>query len=170
MNVSVNPVSVTPSSTQGMQYHCLCVVLHAVNETCKSRGEIQYASGETLSDASLTDYQKFLCKLAQVCDSTKGGSTITALVALKGSQGPDYVFASNCRKRAELENTKVFLFNLMHYVGTNPQSLAQKALQKQVLWRILEFGFPKLDIYLRGLLPALAFCIRYCENSGGSVG
>lgn len=160
-----NRTSVASSEDQQRQYQCLCIVFQAVNETCKTRSDIKYASGDTCSDASLTEYEKFLCKLAQVCDSAKGGDTITALVALKGCQGPDYLFASNKRKSAELERTKVFLSELIGYVGDNPEKLALKTLQRKVLGRILEFNFSRLNFYLERLLSSLAVCISYCQDS-----
>ncbi|KAF4957336.1 hypothetical protein FSARC_11335 [Fusarium sarcochroum] len=165
MNSSVNQISMTLSNRQQKQYRCLCIVLQAVNETCKTRNGIRYTSGDTCSDASLTDYQKFLCKLAQICDNEKGSACITALVALKGPLGPEYLFVSNSRKTSELERTKVFLFDLIEYVGSNPERLAPKALQKQILGRIFEFNFPRLVVYLKQLCAALEGCISCCQNA-----
>ncbi|KAJ3540883.1 hypothetical protein NM208_g4859 [Fusarium decemcellulare] len=156
------------NNEQQKQYRCLCIVLQAVNETCKTRSDIRYASSSTCSDAFLTGYQKLLCKLAQLLDNEKGGDSITALVALKGSRGPDYLFVSNARKTPELERTKLFFSQLLEYVGGNPEELAPKALQKQVLVRIFEFNLPRLEVYLNELSTALEACIDCCQNSQDS--
>ena len=61
----------------------LCVLVGALNETCKARGNSKYSSSNINSDTSLTKFQIFLNKLAQICDSQKGGATMTAMVCSK---------------------------------------------------------------------------------------
>ncbi|KAK7409368.1 hypothetical protein QQX98_008430 [Neonectria punicea] len=125
-----------------------CILLVAANEACKAKGPVSYSSGQTDPDSRLTDYEKFLCKLAQVCDIQKGGDTVTALTVLAGPQGPNYRFTSNNRKPGEFERL-------------NP-----KPLKKYVLGRILEFNFPRLKLYLMSLASALQDCIEDCERWG----
>ncbi|KAF4960505.1 hypothetical protein FGADI_912 [Fusarium gaditjirri] len=165
MSSSVDQASVALSDKQQRQYQCLCILLQAVNETCKYRSDIRYSSGKSNSDARLTDYQKFICKMAQILDNEKGGDSVTALIVAKGLRGPEYLFASNSRKVPELERAKSFFSDLLGYVGSNPDELSPKALQKQVFYRILEFNFLRFDAYLNGLGTALQFCIASCERS-----
>ncbi|RYC97039.1 hypothetical protein BFJ63_vAg204 [Fusarium oxysporum f. sp. narcissi] len=165
MSSSANQASEALNSKQQRQYQCLCILLQAVNETCKHRSDIRYSSGKSQSDARLTDYQKFICKTAQILDNEKGGDSATALIVAKGLRGPDYVFASNSRKASELERAKSFLSDLLGYVGSNPDELTPKGIQKQVFDRILEFNFLRFDAYLNGLGTALQFCIDNCERS-----
>jgi pantothenate kinase len=107
----------------------LCSLFDAVNKNCKEMKNITYTSGEsdTINDRDLDDFQVFLCKLAQICD------TITGLVALKAANGPRYLFASNNRNEMQLQRTAKFLRDLLDYVGSNPDNLGDKPLQKQVL-------------------------------------
>ncbi|KAJ9422659.1 hypothetical protein QL093DRAFT_2564309 [Fusarium oxysporum] len=149
MSSSVNQTSEALNSKQQRQY----------------QSDIRYSSGKSQSDALLTDYQKFICKMAQILDNEKGGDSATALIVAKGLRGPDYVFASNSRKASELERAKSFLSDLLGYVGSNPDGLTPKGLQKQVFNRILEFNFLRFDAYLNGLGTALQFCIDNCERS-----
>jgi hypothetical protein len=103
--------------------------------------------------------------MAQILDSEKGGKCATALVVLQGSRGPDYVFASNLRKEPELQRVKSFFTDLLRCVGDQPADYTPKAVQRQVFVRILEFNFPRLEVYLNGLTTALDACIRHCEES-----
>ncbi|KAL6897627.1 hypothetical protein GGI43DRAFT_97920 [Trichoderma evansii] len=144
------------------QLSYLCFLLGAINLACKKREGITYASGSGNKDKTLTEFQKFLTKLALICDTVKGegGRTVTALVCLKGINGPEYIFTSNFRKEAELEEAKLFLSGLLKFVGTNPDNFkTAKPLQKQVLWKSLEFNSDKLESYLRSLIDALDDCI-----------
>jgi hypothetical protein len=103
--------------------------------------------------------------MAQILDSEKGGNCATALVVLQGSRGPDYVFASNFRKEPELQRVKSFFSELLTYVGDQTADYNPKAVQRQVLVRILEFNFPRLEEYLNGLNTSLECCILCCERS-----
>lgn len=143
----------------------LCVLLEAANNACMKRDGVKYAMGDSGGGTSVTEFQKFLSKLALICDSERGKATMTAMVCLKGTDGPEYVFASNSRKQMELEATKEFISTLLDYVSKNPETLQLKALQKRVLWRILEFGFGKLRYYLAKLDVALGHCINDCEQT-----
>lgn len=103
--------------------------------------------------------------MAQILDSEKGGNCATALVVLQGPRGPDYVFASNLRKEPELQRVKSFFSELLKYVGDQTADYNPKAVQRQVFVRILEFNFPRLEVYLNGLNTSLECCILRCERS-----
>ncbi|RFU73328.1 hypothetical protein TARUN_8920 [Trichoderma arundinaceum] len=141
----------------------LCILLAAANKSCMKRDGIKYASGDSGKGAPLTEFQQYLSKLALICDTEKGKFTMTALACLEGAKGPEYVFASNYRKPMELEDTKKFLERLLDYIVTNPEKHKPKTHKKQVLWRILEFNFGKLDYYLGTLVTVLDCCINECE-------
>ncbi|KAJ4854619.1 uncharacterized protein T069G_10177 [Trichoderma breve] len=132
-----------------------------MNSSSTSRITVRLNESSGSKDKTLTEFQKFLTKLALICDTLKGehGRTVTALVCLKGINGPEYIFTSNFRKLTELEETKLFLSSLLTFVGTNPDSLQPKPLQKQVLWRSLVFNFDKVDFYLTSLIDVLDDCI-----------
>lgn len=154
------------------QLQHLCVLLAAANEACKVRSDVKYASGTADADKSksLPDFQRFLCKLAQICDTQKGGKTITGLVCLRSPQGAEYLISSNQRKDTELQQTTEYLSGLLNYIATNPEDLKPKPLQKQVLWRILERNFDRLVIYLRELSGALESCIADFSHGRGATG
>ncbi|KAK2018752.1 hypothetical protein LZ32DRAFT_653523 [Colletotrichum eremochloae] len=143
------------TNEKDLQLFYLSSLFGAVNESCRKMNNVTYSSGDSQGDRVLSPLQAFLCKLAQVCDTEKGGDTITALVALKTDNGPEYLFASNSRKEAELEITRKFLADLLDFVGRNPVGLAEKALKKQVLWRILEFDFPRVDFYVKQIVASV---------------
>jgi hypothetical protein len=150
----------------------LCILRIAANESCRDMNNIKYASGNSNAEYNLTPLQVFLCKLAQICDTRRAGETITAMVALKGAEGtkgPAYLFASNNCKEAELHGTKEFLVDLLGDVR-NLDNLADKALQRHVLWRVLEFGFYRVESHIKHLLEAIAGCIEKCSQRGEASG
>ncbi|EEY19575.1 conserved hypothetical protein [Verticillium alfalfae VaMs.102] len=159
--------SADATSNKAVQLVYLCAVQSAVNDSCKELKQISYTSGNPDNDHHLNSFQKFLCKLAQVCDTAKGGDTITALVALKTANGPGYLFASNNRKELELKGTMKFLTELLEYVGKNPLGLGEKAMSKQILWRALEFGFPKVEYYIKRVAALIEECIELSRQLDG---
>ncbi|KAK1596074.1 uncharacterized protein LY79DRAFT_545253 [Colletotrichum navitas] len=142
-----------------LQLFYLSALFGAVNDSCRKMHNVTYSSGDSRRDRILSPFQSFLCKLAQVCDTEKGGDTVTALVALKAANGPGYLFASNNRKEQELESTRKFLGALLNFVGRKPENLTEKTLKKQVLGRILEFNFSRVGFYLKRILAFVGKCI-----------
>ncbi|GKT49955.1 uncharacterized protein ColSpa_10136 [Colletotrichum spaethianum] len=150
------------TNDKALQLFYLCTLFTSVNESCKKMNNITYSSVNLDSGRVLTPFQKFLCSLAQICNATMGPDTITALVALKAANGPGYLFASNNRKEPELEDTKSFLSDLLDFVGKYPDGLAEKPLKKQVLWRILEFNYLRVDCYISRIVTSVRECIEQC--------
>lgn len=141
-------------------------LFNAVNKSCREMKNITYTSGDsdTDNDRDLNDFQLFLCKLAQICDTSKGGDTITALVALKDANGPRYLFASNNRNEVQLQGTETFIRDLLDYVGINPENLGEKPMHKKVLWRILDFNFPRVEFYLKQVVIYIRKCSDKCHT------
>ncbi|KAH8175138.1 hypothetical protein LIA77_06557 [Sarocladium implicatum] len=135
----------------------------AVNKSCRQMNGITYASGNADNERVLPPFETFLCKLAQICDTEKGGDTSTGMAALRGDSGPKYLFAQNNRKVTELESSRNFLEGILTLVGVNPGSLGVKAMQKAVLWRVLEFNFPRVKLYLNQVKVWVKECIENCD-------
>jgi hypothetical protein len=169
-----------------LQLTCLFTILGAINETCKGITGSEFSSGEGPSNGSDSPssgppsagggrgptFPVFLNKLAQICDSKKGGDTVTALICLVGSSGgsPDYVLCSNNRSDPELDEVTAFLSDLLTFIFTNPQGLNEKPLHRQVLWRILEFNFARVSRYVGSLAKEIGNCIKYESKLGEGGG
>lgn len=143
------------------------ILFKAVNASCRQMHGITYTSSDRDDERVLSPFETFLCKLAQICDTKKGGDTIASMVALKGDNGPKYLFVQNNRKEMELESTKDFLTGILTFVSTNPEGLDVKPLQKAVLWRILEHNFPRVKLYLNKVKDWVEECIGRCDAEAG---
>lgn len=153
--------SADSKATQLFYISCLFA---AINRSYRDKENTVYTSGDSDSTHALGPFQSFLCKLAQVCDNEKkGGDTATALVVLNTANGPDFLLASNNRKEVDLRSTETFLSGLLSFIGTNPDGLAEKALQRKVLWLILEFNFHRVDFYLKKVVALVGECIERCH-------
>ncbi|KAJ6785230.1 hypothetical protein PWT90_05108 [Aphanocladium album] len=130
----------TSSEEKERQLACLSFLYEAINETCRSGDAIAHHSEPAGLEENLLPTEIFLCKLAQICDSQKGGDTITAVV--------------------------FFLHDLLNYVVDNPSELQSKPLTKKVLWHVLEFNIGRVGLYLKALSDTLACCIEDCEGPG----
>lgn len=163
--------STTASSKQYEQLSALFVLQAAINESCKKRSQIKYASLDNGGyNSSLTDIQRLQYKLAQTCHTDKGGNTMTALVLLQGDAGNiEILFTSNRRKEDEMQAIQKYLYELLDYVSANPEKLARKPLEKRVLWRILENCFNRVDGYLSALSTAIKLCIDDCDFLQGTT-
>ena len=151
----------TSAADKETQLACLSFLYEAVNETCRAGADVTHSSGFEYHE-NLSSTEIFLGKLAQICDSKRGGETITAVVCLKGRDGPEYILGSNARQGSDSSNCVSYLTDLLNYVIMNPDALQDKALRKQVLWRILEFNIGRVGLYLKALFETLERCIDNC--------
>ncbi|CAI6101031.1 unnamed protein product [Clonostachys chloroleuca] len=154
---------------QEQQLFNLCASQGAITAACIARSAIKYGSFESNRDASLSAFQSFQCKLAQFCHNDSGGAANTSLVCLVFDGGAEFLFTTNFRKPAELEEIKRGLEDLLRYATTNPEKLNPKPLQKMILWRFLEFCFKRVGVYFRTLSRALDECIDECESAQEST-
>ncbi|KAI9149077.1 hypothetical protein HJFPF1_11124 [Paramyrothecium foliicola] len=143
-------------------YHISTLSL-AIKSACKVNANDVYRAGPGSNEAALASYPMFLQKLAQICDFQKGGGTEIALTALKTKESADYWIISNSKHGTE--QAAKFLGTLLREVGANPGKIKEKALQKRVLWSILEFNFERINIYLKTFCKVLDECIGYAGDA-----
>lgn len=114
-------------------------------------------------------FRYFVNKLAQVCDSERGGATVTALSVLQTVDNVIiFCLGSNSRTGEKLQRTKDFLSDLLRFIGLHPTEMNNKSLKKQVLWKILEFGVLRVVVYLNQINKSLECCIANCREMGGN--
>lgn len=118
--------------------------------------------------SSLQIFRCFVNKLALVCDSDRGGRTVTAIAIIQGRDCAVYVLASNYRAVSEQREVKEFLTKLLHFINQNPLELERKALTKKVLWRMILFNKERVKAYLKNLPRYLHECIADCQRREGS--
>lgn len=114
-------------------------------------------------------FKCFVYKLAQICDSERGGNTITAIAVLEGRDQPEYVIASNQRRQYQLDDVSSFLRGLLESIAQKAKAKAEdkmrrQTLQKQVLWDILRFNMSRVKPYLSNLSKYLEECIAHCSR------
>lgn len=114
-------------------------------------------------------FRSFVYKLAQVCDSERGGDTVTAFAVIKGTGGPEYVFASNKRNAEALLETKKHIGDIIGFAGSNPPNMKPKALKKKILWKVLQFNLPRVKAYVTNVATYLDECIKDCKRRHDEV-
>ena len=109
-------------------------------------------------------FRCFVNKLALVCDSNRGGKTVTAIAILQGRDCAVYVLASNSRAVSEQKEVEEFLTKILHFTHQNPHELERKALTKKVLWHMILFNRDRVKAYLKNLPRYLHECIADCQR------
>ncbi|KAK1711783.1 hypothetical protein BDP67DRAFT_405446 [Colletotrichum lupini] len=173
MNQQATP-EVQPAGVDQCQLFYEPIVLEqALQVACRAGQDVFNGTPKVENDSLASQVQvfrSFVEKLAQACDNERGGQTVTSFTVLEGEDGPEYVFGSNHRDADELSETQQFAEDLLTLVGKNPTGLKPKPLAKQVLWKILLFNLPRLDIYLNNVGKYLDACIDDCERRGAPEG
>lgn len=116
-------------------------------------------------------FQNFVSRLGQICDSRRGGYTVTAFVVLQHPDKVEYVFGSNRRNRVELETTRAYiraiLISLRESSDCEDDDKREEYLSS-LLRDVLMFNCQRIRWYLNGLTDALEACISICETGSSS--
>ncbi|KAF4963830.1 hypothetical protein FSARC_8190 [Fusarium sarcochroum] len=145
----------------------------------KSLTEITHEEG-ALRSAEVPDrpgteeqrYHRFLHRIASVCDSTKGGKTVTSVTILDGEERFTYVFGCNQISIGELSRTQKFVTDLLRKLSgfDKLKDYEKTSVRSDVLKMILIFNLPRIDCYLRDLKNQLVDCLDYCERKTDAKG
>ncbi|CAG9988011.1 unnamed protein product [Clonostachys byssicola] len=166
---STSESQTTKATDQQQQLLNLCVAQGGITAACIAMSAIKYGSFQSNRGPSISDFQNFQCKLAQFCHNDMGGAPNTSLACLAADGGAEFLFTSNFRKEAQLEEIKRGLEELLRFAATNPDNLNAKPLEKMILWRFLEFCFKRVDGYFNTLSRTLDECIHECESANEST-
>lgn len=117
-------------------------------------------------------FHQFVHKLAGVCDSTRGGKTVTSFAVLEHEDRFVYVFGCNQVCSLDLIKTQKFVTELLETLSGFHQldETAQGPVRRAVLEMILAFNMPRLDIYLKSLKGQLEECLEFCGRQTDQSG
>ncbi|KAH9206063.1 hypothetical protein DL95DRAFT_233344, partial [Leptodontidium sp. 2 PMI_412] len=109
------------------------------------------------------DFHCFVNKLALLCDSDRGGNTVTAVVVLQYPDRIQYRFASNRRKEADLIHTQSFLKNILETLGATDVS-DLTLLSSHILREVISFTRSRIGSYAKSLEEQTPLCISDCQR------
>jgi cytochrome P450 len=140
------------------------VLLVKLNELWAHNQKSPVVDGRPTSRQTPKDaFQCFLNKLAQICDTERGGKTVTAFTVLKHPDHIEYVFASNQRKLKGLVEAQGFVKDLLTCLGEVELS-ALDGLKSAMIRKIICFGKPRIQGYIGDLKAHTATCIEFCKK------
>lgn len=149
--------------SQRMLLYGPLVLEYAMIQSCNLTKEEPESHSIVVFDDLQSDveaFQVFVNKLAQACDNERGGKSVTAITVLQAEIGPEFVLAANKKDQEEIHATEIFLRNLLHLAGHNPENLNTNGLEKRVLWMILSFNVPRITEYQSQLRKYLGLCVE----------
>ena len=111
-------------------------------------------------------YCAFINKLSHVCDSEKGGTTVTSLMILlenDKAKTPHYWFASNQRSPDEIEAAVAFVRRLLRKIDDATRTpKGDDTVRKQLLNEVLRFNRLRISSYLSVLQSQARECLERC--------
>lgn len=171
MNLQQSPrVPLTPSLRKGL-YEAI-VMLYCLTMACVEGRSIETSDVEsdtTLPRARVQTFHCFVNKLAHICDSRRGGKTVTSFAILQTGV-VEYWFASNRRRAAQREEVRLYVSDILTTLGNASADDVKDAARNhnnaifsQILRKILCFNRPRIESYARMLMTQLGFCIDEVE-------
>lgn len=146
------------------------VLLTSLREAHHRTGQTRAPSDTESGESPSRTFECFVNKLAQVCDSRRGGDTVTSLAILRLPDKLLYVFASNQRSSKEIDRVSEFIYSLLYYVGTVGAQAGSfgdeesSTMFRHLLRNILAFNSNRVKYYAKGLARRLGECIADCER------
>lgn len=110
------------------------------------------------------EFQDFVNKLSQICDSRSRGKTVTAFVVLQFPDHIEYRFASNSRDRNDLIRTQSFVKRMLETLH-KASDLKSSELHSEILQQALIFTRPRIEGYVKSLNINTVLCIESCERN-----
>ena len=107
-------------------------------------------------------FQWFVNTLAQLCDSEKGGKTVTAFTVMQYPDGIEYRFTSNQRDTEDFIRTQDFASSILHILG-NMQGCEKQSVISNILRKSLSFSRSRVTVEVRILKARAEECISACK-------
>ncbi|KXJ88958.1 hypothetical protein Micbo1qcDRAFT_196887 [Microdochium bolleyi] len=107
------------------------------------------------SDDAEKAYKSYVNKLAHVCDTKRGGSTVTGIAILQDVDGVVYVIGSNDRTSTDLTELSKFVRSLFDLVQ-NPFT--------RIFHHIIEHNQPRIRTYLNCLTKEIEICLESMKD------
>jgi hypothetical protein len=105
----------------------------------------------------------FVNKLGQLCDSERGGNTVTAFVVLQFPDRIQYRFASNQQESEDLIRAQTFTTYVLQTLGRADGDELQ-GMTSHILRKSLSFTKPRVEVYVKALKKQAASCISACAR------
>lgn len=138
------------------------ILLYVLNTTHKKKPSSTLdPSMDTTQSSELI--QCFVNKLALLCDSDKGGGTVTAFTVLQHPDHIEYRFTSNQRDTDGFIRAQNFTTSILHILGGMEEHEKQSVITN-ILRTSLSFNRPRVISYLKTLKTQGELCASACKN------
>ncbi|KAJ4397232.1 hypothetical protein N0V93_001456 [Gnomoniopsis smithogilvyi] len=144
-----------------MRFYEPLMLLQAATQACMHNlaPRIPEPSPDRFNQSEEQLFHDFMNKMAQICDTRPGGSTVTAVAALSYPDGVQYRFASNQRSKGDLDQMEIFVTEILQTLQdwTEETSLLVKT---RVLRKVIAFTRPRLRGYVKAVATFSDECLR----------
>ncbi|KAK3689313.1 hypothetical protein B0T22DRAFT_169856 [Podospora appendiculata] len=167
-DITSEPVPLTPSVRHRFYepvVFLFCIIAANFKNRTTRTPDLETDDGKSPTDS----FRCFVNKLGQICDSERGGDTITAFAVLQPGM-IEYRFASNSRDRNALNRVKKYVIKILRMLGdASNEELKTSDLSRHasvfsvVLRTILAFNWPRIELHIAALKQQFGFCADACR-------
>jgi len=130
--------------------------------TCDKKANDALGPSSDMTQSLEHIFQRFVNTLAQLCDSGKGGNTVTAFTVLQHPDHIEYRFTSNQRDTEDFIRTQNFTSSILHILG-NMQEHEKQSVVSNILRRSLSFNRSRVTVDVKILKAQAEKCINACK-------
>jgi hypothetical protein len=135
------------------------VLLSALNAACIHNRLAKFL--DLSSEAAQSPeraFHDFVNKLAQLCDTERGGKTVTALTVLQYPDHIQYRFTVNNREVVELDRTQKFITSTLSSLAKAERHDVH-SITSNILRASLSFARSRVEAYVNALKKEIVSCI-----------
>lgn len=117
-------------------------------------------------------FQAFVSKIAFLCCTEPGSSTISACTVLQLPDRVQYVFGFNQRNRSQLETVQLGITKILWLFGTRSgqNKKTDDQIRTEALRASLELSECRVGSYLKALNDSLQHCLLACTRDATGDG
>lgn len=138
------------------------ILLKVLNATCDRKLSDAPDPSSDMTQSSRDTFQWFVNALAQLCDSVKGGKSVTAFVVLQHPDHIEYRFTSNQRNTQEFLRAQTFISSILRILGSMQKNEKQSAIS-DILRASLSFSRSRVTEEIKKLKARAKECLSECE-------
>jgi hypothetical protein len=139
------------------------ILLKVLNATCDKKLSNAPDPSSDTTQSPKHIFQWFVNALAQLCDSEKGGNSVTAFVVLQNPDHIEYRFTSNQRDTQDFIRAQNFISSILHILGSMRTNEKQSAIS-DILRRSLSFSRSKVMVEAKTLKNRAEKCLSACKQ------
>lgn len=156
------PDTMVPLDTRALQrFYEPIILTKALTNIYRETGLSHPPDPVTYQETEEERLKSFINRLANVCDNTKGGTTVSAAAVLQDEEGIVYLLASNQVSVSDMMRASELVTRILERIAgvSGLDEVTRRGVKVDVLRMVLVHHWKRVRLYMRALATNAAHCL-----------